>query len=60
MAIVIPPKVLSEAGVSEGDILKLSIPVSAARRKRIWAKVAGIDCGRSGFSREKHDRINDW
>lgn len=58
MAVIIPNKVLSEVGVHEGDLLKLAIPVPAAKRKRIWKKVAGIDAGLSEFAREKHDRAD--
>lgn len=60
MAVIIPSEVLSETGVKEGDVLKLSIPVSAAGRKRIWKKVAGIDRGMPSFVREEHDRVDDW
>lgn len=59
MAVIIPNSVLSEAGVREGDVLKLAIPVPLARRKRIWNKVAGIDKGMPAFSREKHDRVDE-
>lgn len=59
MAVIIPNNVLSEAGVHEGDVLKLAIPVPVARRKRIWRKVAGIDAGLHPFSREDHDRADD-
>ncbi len=59
MAIIIPNDVLSEAGVHEGDVLKLAIPVPVARRKRVWKKVAGIDAALPSFSREEHDRVDD-
>jgi antitoxin component of MazEF toxin-antitoxin module len=59
MAVIIPNEVLSQTGVHEGDVLKLAIPVPAARRKRVWKKVAGIDAGLPLFSREKHDRVDD-
>lgn len=59
MAVIIPSDVLSEAGVREGDVLKLVIPVSIARRKEIWKKFAGIDAGLPPFSREGHDRVDD-
>lgn len=60
MAVIIPNEVLSEAGVREGDVLKLALPISAARRRRVWKKVAGIDAGRPSFAREEHDRADDW
>ncbi len=60
MAVIIPNDVLSGAGVHEGDVLKLAIPVPIARRKRIWKKVAGIDAGLPPFTREEHDRVDDW
>jgi antitoxin component of MazEF toxin-antitoxin module len=60
MAVIIPNEVLSEAGVREGDVLKLAIPVPVARRKRVWRKVAGIDAGLPSFAREKHDRADGW
>ena len=60
MAVIIPNDVLSEAGVHEGDILKLAIPVPIVRRKRVWKKVAGIDRGLPRFSRDEHDRTDDW
>ena len=60
MAVIIPNNVLSEAGVREGDVLKLSIPVSVARRKQVWKKVAGVDRGKPSFIREEHDRVDDW
>ena len=59
MAVIIPNEVLTEAGVREGDALKLAIPVSIVKRKRVWKKIAGIDAGLPPFSREKHDRVDD-
>jgi antitoxin component of MazEF toxin-antitoxin module len=59
MAVIIPNDVLSEAGVREGDVLMLAIPVPVARRRRVWKKVAGIDAGLPSFSREPHDRADD-
>jgi antitoxin component of MazEF toxin-antitoxin module len=60
MAVIIPRDVLSEMGVHEGDVLKLAIPLQAARRRQVWRKVAGIDRGKPAFSREEHDRVDDW
>ncbi|MDG7026318.1 MAG: AbrB/MazE/SpoVT family DNA-binding domain-containing protein [Nitrososphaerota archaeon] len=60
MAVIIPKDVLTEAGVREGDVLKLAIPVSVTKRKRVWKRVAGIDAGLPPFSREEHDRVEDW
>lgn len=34
MAVIIPNDVLTEAGVHEGDVLKLAIPVPAAKASR--------------------------
>jgi len=58
MAVIIPGKVLSQAGVREGDVVKLAIPVPVARRRRIWMRVAGIDRGMPRFSREEQDRVD--
>ena len=60
MAVIIPKDVLSEAGVHEGDMLKLAIPVPIAKRKRVWKRIEGIDAGLPQFSREEHDRVDDW
>ena len=60
MAVIIPSDVLSGAGIREGDVLKLAIPIVLSRRRRVWNKVAGIDTGMPAFSREKHDRADDW
>ena len=60
LAVIIPNDVLSEAGVHEGDVLKLAIPVPVAKRKRVWKKIAGIDSRLPSFSREEHDRVDDW
>ena len=60
MAVIIPSDVLSEAGVHEGDVLRLAIPIPVARRKRVWKKVAGIDRGAPAFSREGRDRVDNW
>ena len=60
MAVIIPRDVLAEAGVREGDVLKLAIPAPVARRRRVWRRVAGIDRGKPRFSREEHDRVDDW
>jgi len=60
MAVVIPRDVLSKAGVREGDVLKLAVPVSIATRKRVWKKFAGIDRGRPAFSREGRDPVDGW
>lgn len=60
MAVIIPNEVLSEAGVHEGDVLKLAIPVPVAKRKRVWRNIAGIDAGKPLFSREERDRVDDW
>jgi len=60
MAVIIPKDVLSEVGIREGDLLTLVIPVSGARRRRVWKKVSGIDKGVPSFSRDKHDRVDEW
>ena len=59
MAVIIPKEVLSEAGVHEGDVLKLAIPVPVVKRRSVWKKVAGIDAGLPPFAREKRDRVDD-
>ena len=59
MAVIIPSAVLSEAGVHEGDLLRLAIPVPTTKRKRVWNRVAGIDAGLPAFSREEGDRVDD-
>jgi hypothetical protein len=41
-------------------MLKLAIPITVAKRRRVWRRVAGIDAGLPTFSREKHDRVDDW
>ena len=60
LAVIIPNDVLSEAGVREGDVLRLSIPLPVARRKQVWRKIAGIDRGKPSFIRKEHDRADDW
>ncbi len=60
MAVIIPSDVLSKAGVREGDLLKLAIPVPLARRRTVWRRVAGIDEGSPAFVREERDRVKDW
>jgi antitoxin component of MazEF toxin-antitoxin module len=58
MAVIIPNEVLLEAGVREGDLIQLAIPIPVSRRKRIWKKFAGIDEGAAPFMREESDRVD--
>ena len=58
LAVIIPQEVLAEAGIREGDMVKLAIPVDAARRKQVFRRIAGIDEGKPGFKRDKQDRMD--
>jgi antitoxin component of MazEF toxin-antitoxin module len=57
MAVIIPKEILEESGVHEGDVLKLSIPISKQKRKEVLKKMAGLDVGSKPFERDKRDRI---
>ncbi|MCP8313064.1 MAG: AbrB/MazE/SpoVT family DNA-binding domain-containing protein [archaeon] len=57
MAVIIPKEVLEEAGVKEGDVLKLSLPITKSRRKEVLRRIAGIDSLAEPFIREKRDRF---
>ena len=57
MAVIIPKKVLDEAGVKEGDLVKLSLPIPKSRRREVLMKIAGVDSLAEPFRREKRDRI---
>ncbi len=57
MAVIIPKEVLEEAGVKEGDVVKLSLPIPRERRREALRRVAGVDSHAEPFVREKHDRV---
>jgi antitoxin component of MazEF toxin-antitoxin module len=57
MAVIIPKEVLDEAGVKEGDLVKLSLPIPKSRRREVFMRAAGVDSLSEPFTREKHDRI---
>ena len=57
MAVIIPKGVLEEAGVKEGDLVKLSFPILKSRRREALMKIAGVDSLAEPFKREKHDRL---
>ena len=57
MAVIIPKEILEEAGVKEGDMVKLSLPIPRERRRDVLRRVAGVDSHAEPFIREKHDRV---
>ena len=57
MAVIIPKEVLDEAGVKEGDLVKLSLPIPKSRRREVFMRAAGVDSLSEPFMREKRDRI---
>ncbi len=57
MAVIIPKEILEETGISEGDVVKLSVPIPRQRRNEVLRKMAGIDAGSRPFTREKGDRV---
>ncbi len=57
MAVIIPKGVLEEAGIKEGDLVKLSLPIPKSKRREVLKKIAGVDCLAEPFIREKHDRL---
>ena len=57
MAVIIPKEILEETGAKEGDVVKLSVPISRQRRDAVFKKIAGIDAGSRPFKREKGDRV---
>lgn len=57
MAVIIPKEVLDEAGVKEGDLVKLSLSIPKSRRREVLMKIAGVDSLAEPFRREKRDRI---
>ncbi len=56
MAVIIPKKLLDEAGAKEGDKVKLSLAIPTSTRDSVLENVAGVDKGAKGFQREKRDR----
>jgi len=57
MAVIIPKGVLEEAGVKEGDIVKLSLPIPKSKRREVLKKIAGVDSLAEPFRREKRERV---
>ncbi|MCJ7631230.1 AbrB/MazE/SpoVT family DNA-binding domain-containing protein [Candidatus Bathyarchaeota archaeon] len=57
MAVIIPKEVLDEAGVKEGDLVKLSLSIPRSRRREGLMRAAGVDSLSEPFTREKGDRI---
>lgn len=57
MAVIIPKGVLEEAGVREGDVVKLSLPIPKSKRREVLRKIAGVDSLAEPFRREKRDRL---
>ena len=57
MAVIIPKEVLNEAGVKEGDLVKLSLPIPKSRRREVLMRAAGVDSLSEPFTREKRDKI---
>lgn len=57
MAVIIPKNVLEDAGVKEGDLVKLSLPIPNSKRREALKKIAGIDSHAEPFLREKQDRF---
>ena len=57
MAVIIPKEILEEAGVKEGDVVKLSLPIPRPKRGEVLRKIAGIDSRAGPFRREKRDRL---
>jgi antitoxin component of MazEF toxin-antitoxin module len=57
MAVIIPKEILEETGAREGDMVKLSVPISRQKRAEVFKKMAGIDAGARPFIREKGDRV---
>ncbi len=57
MAVIIPKEIIREVGAKEGDLLKLSLPISKSRRRAALRKIAGIDAHAESFIREKRDRF---
>lgn len=58
MAVIIPREVLLEEGITEGDLVKLTIPIDSGKRKLVWKRIAGIDEGAAPFERDKTDRTD--
>jgi len=57
MAVIVPKEILEETGVKEGDVVKLSIPISKSKRIEAMRRMAGIDSSAEPFTREKRDRF---
>jgi antitoxin component of MazEF toxin-antitoxin module len=57
LAVIIPKEILEEAGVKEGDEVKLSFPIPKSRRREALMRMAGVDSLAEPFVREKRDRL---
>ncbi len=56
LAVIIPKRLLDEAGAKEGDRVRLSIAIPTSRRDSALEAIAGLDTGKPAFRREKLDR----
>jgi antitoxin component of MazEF toxin-antitoxin module len=57
LAVIIPKEILDEAGVKEGDAVKLSLPIPKSRRREALMRMAGVDSLAEPFVREERDRL---
>jgi len=57
LAVIIPKEILEDAGVKEGDAVKLSLPIPKSRRREALMRMAGVDSRAEPFVREKRDRL---
>jgi antitoxin component of MazEF toxin-antitoxin module len=57
MAVIIPKKILEEAGAEEGDVVKLSLPIPKLRRREALRRIAGMDSQAEQFIREERERF---
>lgn len=56
MAVIIPKELLAESGAKEGDSVKLSLAIPAAKRESTLRAITGVDKGKKPFRRERRDR----
>jgi hypothetical protein len=52
-----PKELLNEAGVGEGDIIKVSLAIPKPTRDSSLASIAAIDRKSKPFAREKRERF---
>ncbi len=57
MAVIIPKELLDEAGVGEGDTIKLSLAIRKSKRDTALENIACLDRKARPFAREKKDRF---